>query len=158
MCTHAHELRAGKAYTRVLPAEFASPERVDRVSHWHARRGLPSMIEIFRRTTLSTTLAGIAAAGALACNDVPAPASPPTGAPSVATAAPSSKPLPPGPRIVGTILVTATGKPSIVGGVVYLEDAPKQPGEAMTATINVDHKEFSPSIAVITTGGPVTLG
>jgi len=116
------------------------------------------MIEIFRRTTLSMTLAGIAAAGALACNDVPAPASPPTGAPSVATAAPSSKPLPPGPRIVGTVLVTATGKPSTVGGVVYLEDAPKQPGEAMIATVNVDHKEFSPSIAVITTGGTVTFG
>jgi plastocyanin len=62
------------------------------------------------------------------------------------------------PRIVGTVLLASNGKPPAGGGVVYLEDAPKQPGVAMTAAIDVDHKEFSPFISVITTGGTVTFG
>jgi plastocyanin len=41
---------------------------------------------------------------------------------------------------------------------VYIEDAPRQPGVATTAAINVDHKVFSPFISVITTGGTVTFG
>jgi plastocyanin len=63
-----------------------------------------------------------------------------------------------GPRIVGTVLFSSTGKAPTSGGVVYLEDAPKQPGVATTAAVDVYHKEFSPFISVITTGGTVTFG
>ena len=49
-------------------------------------------------------------------------------------------------------------RPPKGGGVVYLEDAPKQPGVAMTAEVDVHKKEFTPFIAVVTTGGTVTFG
>jgi len=54
--------------------------------------------------------------------------------------------------------VSSTGKPPTGGGVVYLEDAAKQPRVATSANIDVYHKEFSPFISVITTGGTVTFG
>jgi plastocyanin len=56
------------------------------------------------------------------------------------------------------VLLSSSHGPPTSGGVVYLEDAPKQPGVAMSATVDVDHKVFSPLIAVITTGGTVTFG
>jgi plastocyanin len=56
------------------------------------------------------------------------------------------------------VLLSTTGKPPTSGGVVYIEDAPKQPALATTTTINVDHKVFSPFISVITTGGTATFG
>ncbi len=99
--------------------------------------------------TLLTAVA-LATTG-LGCNSGRAPAAPaaqPASAPSVA-------PLT-GPRIVGT--VTWTPETARKGGVVYLEDAPKQPGAAMTASIDIKHKEFSPSIAVMTSGGTATFG
>jgi plastocyanin len=115
------------------------------------------MITLLRRNVLRTTLALAAGVVSLACNSVPGPASPAATAP---TAAPTSAPnaaLPAGPRIVGTVLST-TGDPLKTGGVVYLEDAPKQPGVATTATVDVHNKDFSPLIAVVTTGGTVTFG
>jgi plastocyanin len=78
----------------------------------------------------------------------------PSGAPAVER---SGAPLP-SPSIVGVVFLSSTGKPPTGGGVVYLEDGPKQPGVATTATINVDHKEFTPFISVVTTGATVTFG
>jgi plastocyanin len=55
------------------------------------------------------------------------------------------------------VRLSTTDKPPPNGGVVYLEDAPKEPSEH-EATIDVDHKSFSPFIAVVTTGRTVTFG
>jgi plastocyanin len=110
------------------------------------------MIAILRRYTLRATLA-LAAAGS-GCNSTPAPASPA----AAATSTSSTKVPLVVPNIVGTVLFSATGNPPASGGVVYLEDAPKQPGVATTATVDVNHKVFSPPIAVVTTGGTVTFG
>jgi plastocyanin len=57
--------------------------------------------------------------------------------------------------IVGT--VSCDGKAWSRGAIVYLEDAPKQPGVGMMATIDVHHKEFKPFISVIATGGMATF-
>lgn len=89
---------------------------------------------------------------AIACN----PSGPAATSPATSTTIPEP-PLPTGASIVGTMRVTNTKEPPSAG-LVYLEDAPKQPGVAMTATINVDHKNFTPFIAVVTTGGTVTFG
>jgi plastocyanin len=113
------------------------------------------MIAILRLQTLHTITAVAAAAVVAGCNGTPAPASPIASAPSAAAL--SSAPLV-GPRIVGTVVLASTGKPPATGGVVYLEDGPKQPGVAMTATIDVHNKEFTPFLSVITTGGTVTFG
>jgi plastocyanin len=80
---------------------------------------------------------------------------PPPTAP-VPTADAGAKPFE-GRGIVGTVTLTRTKTPP-AAGVVYLEDAPKEPGVAMSATIDIFHKEFSPFITVITTGGTVTFG
>lgn len=116
------------------------------------------MIATLRRQALHTTIALASAAVGFGCNSTPAPASPASGARSAASPEGASKAPLSGPRIVGTVLLSSSGKPLAGGGIVYLEDAPKQPGVAITATINVDHKEFTPSIAVITTGGTATFG
>src|SRR5579859_2792305 len=60
-------------------------------------------------------------------------------------------------RIAGTVHLSSTHNPPVNGGVVYVDDAPKRPGVATTATIDVDHKVFTPLIAVITGGGTVTF-
>jgi plastocyanin len=100
------------------------------------------------RTTVALAVAGFG------CNSRPAPASPASGLPSAASStAPSVS-----PSIVGTVLLSSTGKAPAGGGVVYLQDAPKQPGVATAAAIDVQHKQFSPFISVITTGGTVTFG
>jgi plastocyanin len=114
------------------------------------------MTPIARRRTLLATLVLSAplAASVAASGCAPSPASAVPAAPS-ASAAASAKP-PSGPRIVGAVSSQGTGWKG--GGVVYLEDAPKQPGVATTATIDVHNKEFSPLISVITTGGTVTFG
>jgi plastocyanin len=102
--------------------------------------------------TLITAAVALATTG-LGCNGGPAPASP-TAQP--ATPASSAAPLS-GPRIVGTVTWTPeTARKGV--GVVYLEDAPKQPGAAMTASIDIKNKEFSPFIAVMTSGGTATFG
>lgn len=77
-------------------------------------------------------------------------------------AQPAERPLPPppeGPWIIGRVVVGGAGpeKKPPRGGVVYLEDAPKQPGVATATTIEIDHKDFSPFISVITTGGIATF-
>ena len=115
------------------------------------------MIPILRRQLLRTTVALTVAGTSFGCNANPAPASPTAGTPSGASPAASFKAPPAGPRIVGTVLLSSTGK-APTGGVVYLEDAPRQPGMATTAAIDVDHKDFLPFIAVIATGGTVTFG
>jgi plastocyanin len=115
------------------------------------------MIAIFPRQASRMTVTLVAAAIG-GCNGTPAPASPASGVPSNVSPAGSSKESLTGPRIVGTVLLSTTGHAPPGGGVVYLEDAPKEPGVATTAAINVHHKEFSPFISVITTGGTVTFG
>jgi len=115
------------------------------------------MSMMFRSQTLGVIAMAAGAVG-LGCNSTPPAASPVA---SVASAAPPVAPSASSltdPRIVGTVLVSSTHNPPTSGGVVYIEDAPKRPGVATTATINVDHKMFSPFIAVITTGGTVTFG
>jgi plastocyanin len=42
-------------------------------------------------------------------------------------------------------------------GVVYVEDAVKEPGAAMTADIAIKNKELTPAVAVVTAGGTVTF-
>ncbi len=69
----------------------------------------------------------------------------------------SSAPKPTTAKIKGALTAAATKELWTGGGVVYLEDAPKQPNVATTATIEIHKREFSPSIAVITTGGAVTF-
>jgi plastocyanin len=104
---------------------------------------------------LRAVLGLAAAAVTLGCNNTPAPASAARGQ----LAGERSRELPPpGSRIVGVVLLSSTGKPPTRGGVVYIEDAAKQEGVATTAAINIDHKEFTPFISVITTGGKVTFG
>jgi plastocyanin len=88
------------------------------------------------------------------CNANPAPATPSgTSPPPPAKIAK----VPPGPRITGT-LTANTGDPWTGGGVVYLEDAPKQPGVATTTEIDIHNKVFTPFIAVVTTSAVVTFG
>ncbi len=114
------------------------------------------MIPIHCRQPLGATLRVLGAV-AFACNG-PAPASPASSLRSAASPTESSHSELSFPRIVGVVHVSATGKAPANGGVVFLEDAPKQPGVAMTAAINVDHKQFVPFISVITTGGTATFG
>jgi plastocyanin len=90
-----------------------------------------------------------AAAAGSACTPAPAKTGQATQSPRVA-AAPAIE-----PGIVGT--VSYGGNVWTRGATVYLEDAPKQPGVGMTATIDVRHKEFTPFISVITTGGTATF-
>jgi plastocyanin len=82
---------------------------------------------------------------------------------SSASSAPAQPavPKPPAgtPRIVGTVVSSTRQPPGAPrGAVVYLEDAPKQPGVAMAAEIVVRNKDFTPFVAVVTTGGTVTFG
>jgi len=100
------------------------------------------------RATLTLVAAGVA----LGCSNAP-PAASPASAPSAKSPEGSPKESLSGPRIVGTVLVSSSGKPPVNGGVVYLEDAPRQPGVAASVAISVDHKEFSPFISVMATGG-----
>jgi len=124
-----------------------------RVIRIRATRAATEMTTIVRRQALCVIAL---VAGALGPGCGPPPASPVTGVASAPVGA--SRASLSGPRIVGTVLLSSTQNPPTSGGVVYLEDAPKQPGVATTATIDVDHKVFSPLIAVITTGGTVTFG
>ncbi len=101
------------------------------------------------------TLASAVAIGlCLGCNANPAPANP--GGSLQAAPAKSAK-IPPGPRITG-ILTASTGDPWTGGGVVYLEDAPKQPGVATSTEVDIHNKVFNPFIAVVTTNATVTFG
>jgi plastocyanin len=109
-------------------------------------------VAMLHQQTFRTTVA-LAVAG-FGCNGARAPASPASGLPSAGSStAPSAV-----PSIVGTVLLSSTGKAPTGGGVVYLQDTPKQPGVATAAAIDVKHKAFSPFISVITTGGTVTFG
>jgi plastocyanin len=69
-----------------------------------------------------------------------------------------AKPPIEGARIIGIVfrLVGEGMEPPANGGVVYLEDAPKEAGE-MTANVEFDHKTFTPFIAVVPVGGSVTF-
>jgi len=111
------------------------------------------MATILRRSTLHLALVAAAAPIGFGCSGAPAPV-----VQAASSGAHPSDPVPAVPKIIGRVLLSATGKPPPAGGVVYLEDAPKQPGVATTATIDFDHKAFSPAIAVITAGGTVTFG
>jgi plastocyanin len=83
---------------------------------------------------------------------------PPTAAAPANPAGASLKGPPGSPAIVGTVRIASTGQAPPGGGVVYLEDAPREPDVATAAAIDVYHKEFFPFISVITTGGAVTFG
>ncbi len=114
-------------------------------------------IAALRRPAFRTTVVLAGAAALFGCGASPEPNSP--SAVTKATAS-SPKPLPGVPRIVGTVLSTA-GNPPVApkgGGVVYLEDAPKERGVATTAEIDIHNKEFTPFIAVVAAGGTVTFG
>ncbi|MFI5299071.1 MAG: hypothetical protein ACHREM_13325 [Polyangiales bacterium] len=110
-----------------------------------------------RPTCFIAAVALLAAAAGGACNSAPPAASPQSGTSPAASASGSAKAPIVGPAIVGAVTVASTKEPP-AAGVVYLEDAPKQPGVAMAASIDVFHKEFTPLISVVTTGGAVTFG
>jgi plastocyanin len=99
-------------------------------------------------------LALVAVAAAAGC-DVHEPASP-LAAPAPSAPAESRRPTA-GPSIAGTVLVSTTEKPPVAGGVVYVEDAPVEP-PSTPPTVNVDHKNFTPFITVVSTGGTVIFG
>jgi len=100
--------------------------------------------------TLCLSTAGLVAA-ATGCNAGSSPASPAT----ISASAPAAKKVPRPPKIVGVISAPEGVKKL---GVVYLEDAPRQPGVATTADVYIHHKDFTPFIAVVAAGGTVTFG
>ena len=102
---------------------------------------------------LHTTLAAAGTCLSFGCNPAPSPSSP--SAPQ-AFASPSPTPAAIQPSVVGTVTWTpeTTRKPT---GVVYVEDAVKQPGAATTADVAIKNKELTPFIAVVTAGGTVTF-
>jgi plastocyanin len=140
---------------RTLAAGAEAPRLSRASSGWLAFRIRQSPMNRIARRQL-VRLASVVVGGAfLGCNATPGPASPAGAAPPAAGAAKTPAPA---PRIVGTVLSATTHEPIRGGAVVYLEDAPKLPGVATAATMDVDHKEFRPVIAVVTTGGTVTFG
>jgi plastocyanin len=108
-----------------------------------------------RRPTLSSFLA-VCAVTAVATGGAAPPGQPAGVAPT--SSSPAAKAVAPRPRLVGSVVLAATGEPLRTGGVVYLEDGPRQPGVATTARIEVRDKRFTPFISVVTTGGTVTFG
>jgi len=111
---------------------------------------------MIRKQATSTIVALAAVLVGSGCDaTVAAPA--PVAAPGVTPVGVSGM-VPAHRMIVGTVVASATAKPPSAGAVVYLEDAPKEPGAATTVFIDVDHKAFSPSIAVVATGGTVNFG
>jgi plastocyanin len=110
------------------------------------------MISILRGQTLGVAALLATSAVGFGCNPTTAPASP------VAATQSSGHATVAGPGIVGTVVASPTGKAAQGGGVVYLEDAPRQPAVAMSAEVDVRSKDFSPFIAVVATGGVVTFG
>lgn len=62
-----------------------------------------------------------------------------------------------GARVVGTVK-TNPWHAIKTGAVVYIENAPKQPGVGMTALVDNHDMEFVPLISVVTVGGTVTFG
>jgi plastocyanin len=100
----------------------------------------------------------------IACGASPGPG-PAAGAAPCVTGNEAHEALPtPGPadtikggRIVGT--VTTTPWHGIKNGaVVYIEDAPKQPGVGLMAAVDNHDMAFVPFITVLTAGGTVTFG
>jgi plastocyanin len=77
--------------------------------------------------------------------------------PSAGPAPEVSTPPQPGAAVRGIVVLATSGKPPASGGVVYFEDAPKHPGVATSAFVEIRRKEFSPFISVVTTGGSVTF-
>jgi plastocyanin len=96
---------------------------------------------------------GVAAIAAVCCNTPPA-----TTAPATTNTEQVRPPLE-GGKIIGIVFrLAGTGEevpPN--GGVVYIEDAPKEPGELTTASVDVQQKSFSPFITVVAAGGTVTF-
>ena len=107
-----------------------------------------------RPTPLRSFALAIAIGLGVGCNANPAPTTP--GGSPPAPPAKTAK-VPAGPRITG-VLITSTGDAWTGGGVVYLEDAPKQPGVATSTEIDIHNKLFTPFIAVVTTPAVVTFG
>ena len=77
--------------------------------------------------------------------------------PSTTVAPTASPPKVIAPSIKGALTSASTKELWTNGGVVYLEDAPKEVGVAMTATVEMRKREFVPEIAVITNGGSVSF-
>jgi plastocyanin len=104
---------------------------------------------IARRIAAALVAAG--AAFSTGCNATPSPSSPPAASAPMSSAAPAAR-----PRVVGTVtwVPETTKKPT---GIVYVEDALKQPGAAMSADIAIKNKDLTPFIAVMTAGGTVTF-
>jgi plastocyanin len=115
------------------------------------------MISTLRRYTSRATvvlaLMPAAAAASLGCNTAPPPTTPTAAAPSATQTAPKVT-----PRIVGNVVFGPTREALKTGGVVYLEDGPRQPDAGTAAAMDVHDKRFTPLIAVVTTGGTVRFG
>lgn len=90
------------------------------------------------------------AAAVFGCSTNPPPKPPPAPTPAEA-------PSPANPNIVGDVVLSTTKKPAPLGGVVYLDNSPKQPGALMKADIIIHKKEFLPFISVLTVGGTATF-
>lgn len=108
------------------------------------------MAHPLRQALLAWFVPVVAAATTFGCNHTPPPASPSPGPPAHAA-------VPVNPSIVGTVMVAATHKPPPLGGVVYLDNAPKQPGALMLAHVVIHHKDFIPFVTVLTVGGTATF-
>ncbi len=106
-----------------------------------------------------TLLAMTAIAACAACAPEPIPPATPTPAPApVAAPSPgastSAQPRDDDGSIGGTV---ATNPYHAIkgGGVVYLEDAPREPGTPLSATLDDHDMEFVPSVVVVPAGGSV---
>jgi plastocyanin len=92
-------------------------------------------------------------AASLGCNPTPRTTSPESN-----VGPDHLKPPIEGAKIIGIVLrLVGDGEEPPKAGVVYLEDAPRDPNEAMTATVSVEHKSFAPFITVVPSGGTVTF-
>jgi plastocyanin len=87
----------------------------------------------------------------------PQPSAPPTSPPVTAIPTPGPADTIQGGRIVGTV-GTTPWRAIKKGAVVYIEDAPKQPGVGMAAAVDNHDMAFVPFISVLTVGGTITFG
>jgi plastocyanin len=101
------------------------------------------------RNSVKIGIAAAVASCVIACqtSETPSPTTPVT----------SSTARPIVPKIKGAITSAATGELWTSGGIVYVEDAPKQPEVATSAKVQIFKREFRPEISVVTTGGVVTF-
>ncbi len=110
--------------------------------------------------TTGATATPVAATSAPATTDAPPPAVPSASAASstAASTTPTPATTPPPPAGKADISGTVTTMPAKAirgGAVVYLENAPKEAGVGMSATVDNIRMAFVPYLTVITAGGTV---